>query len=828
MARLVLVAGYLAFVAAGFLFPWQPRLFWTVLLPLLILFIVLAGFYPWRAICPLAAFGEIGRNLPRRTQRRVPAWLERWHLVVPFAFLGAMLVFRHVATNGDGRWISGLLIGLAVAAFATNTFFTGKTWCNFICPVGVVERIYTDPSSLARPATNSQCDRCTACKKSCPDIDQENNYWHELTERGRRVATYAFPGLVFAFYLYFWLRAGDWEAYFDGRWTRKVADLGLAFGPGFFFAPRVPAIAAATLTLTVCALVSFGFFRALEAGMKRLLPSFDRRRHLLLSLASFAAFSVFYLYAGAPTLRRIPGATRVFAFAAPAIGTLVLVRRWGRRRETYVRERGAARFLRNWPFQGEPPTDPIEAYARGQASEEARDQLLSGYTQTLRDVVADGLVDESEVRMLAEIRKQFGVTPREHERALARLPEDERQLLSSGRVVTVEEGLQLETYRAALTEALLRAASPAEVESLREEFGIRPEDHAALVERMRSGSGPLLERGRRELAEARSRRNDCEALASIESRSEDLQMLGFLLAGAERTSLNRVYDLLESIGDRSRIALLRPALVSRDPGIRRQAFRDLVEASPEARELSDLLEPFVPDPTGRPAGTSGQADLPGILTRLVHDRDPYIRAAAVWSLGTTMPGAPEILDAARHDTDALVSETAGAALVGEDDADIAGRRTRFAGRTRISRMQFLREVPMFAELEPDDLLDLAELGREEELAAGQALCEQERPDSGDLFVVLSGRAVVLVRSGAPGAERESEVAELGPGEVVGELSLLDGSPRSATVRSHGGFLRVLRIPAQPFRDRLLPRGRVSRSLLLTLTRRLRALSGRIR
>lgn len=828
MARLVLVSGYLAFIAAGFRFPWQPRLFWTVLLPLLILYIVLAGFYSWRAICPLAAFGEIGRRLPRRIQRRVPGWLERSHLVVPFVFLGAMLVLRQVATNGDGRWISGLLIGLAVAAFATNTIFTGKTWCNFVCPVGVVERIYTDPSSLARAAANSQCDRCTACKKSCPDIDQENNYWHELTEHGRRFATYAFPGLVFAFYFYFWLRAGDWEAYFDGRWTRKVADVGLAFGPGFFFAPGIPAIAAAALTLTVCALVSFGLFRALEAGMKRFLPGFDRRRHLVLSLASFAAFSVFYLYAGAPTLRRIPGATRVFAFAAPAIGTLLLVRRWGRRRETYVRERGAARFLRNWPFQGDPPTDPIEAYARGQASEEAREQLLSGYTQTLRDVVADGLVDESEVRMLAEIRKQFGVTPREHERALARLPEDERQLLASGRVVTVEEGLQLETYRAALTEALLRAASPAEIESLREEFGIRAEDHAALVERMRSGSGPLLERARRELAEARIRRNDREALAGIESPGEDLQMVGFLLAGAERTSLNRVYDLLESIGDRSKIALLRPALVSRDPAIRRQAFRELVEASPEARELSDLLESFVPEPTGQPAGASGAIDLSEMLRRLVQDRDSYIRAAAVWSLGTTSPGAPQIFEAARHDTDALVSETAGAALVGEDDAERDARRTRFAGRTRISRMQFLRGVPMFAELEPDDLLDLAELGREQEFAAGEALCEQDRPDSGDLFVILSGRALVLVRGGPPGGERESEVASLGPGEVVGELSLLDGSPRSATVRAQGGPLRVLRVPAQPFRERLLPRGRVSRSLLLTLTRRLRALSERIR
>jgi cyclic nucleotide-binding protein/HEAT repeat protein/4Fe-4S binding protein len=807
--------------------PWQPRLFWTVLLPLLVLFIVLGGFYPWREICPLAAFGEVGRKLPRRTQRRVPEWLERWHLVVPFLFLGAMLVLRHVATNGDGRWISGLLIGLALAAFATNTFFTGKTWCNFICPVGVVERIYTDPSAPRRSAANAQCDRCTACKRSCPDIDQENNYWHELTERGRRIATYAFPGLVFAFYLYFWLRVGDWEAYFDGRWTRKVADLGLAFGPGFFFAPGVPAIAAAALTLAVCALVSFGFFRALEAGMKRFLPGFDRRRHLILSLASFTAFSVFYLYAGAPTLRRIPGATRAFAFAAPAIGTLVLVRRWGRRRETYARERGAARLLRNWPFEGSPPSDPVEAYARAQASEQARDQLLAGYLQTLRDVVADGLVDESEVRMLAEIRKQFGVTPSEHERALARLPEAERKLLVSGRFVTVEERLQLETYGAALVEALARSASEAEIELLRREFGVSPEDHATLVERMRSASGPLLDRARRELVEALVRRGDRETLAAVEATDDSVRLLGFLLARAEEASLGRVFDLLGTVGDRARIDALRPGLESREPETRRRAFRDLSDASPEALELSALIERFVPE-AAVPAARTDDGNVRETLTRLVKDSDAFVRAAAVWSLGTMMPGAPEILEVAREDADPLVTEAAAAALVPEDDADRAARVGRFRGRTRISRMQFLRGVPLFAELEPRDLLDLAELTREEEVPPGRALCEEGRPDSGDLFVVLSGRAAVLVRGDAAGAGRETEVAQLGPGEVVGELSLIDGSPRSATVRPFGGPLRVLRIPAQAFRDRLLPRGRVSRSLLLTLTQRLRALSSRIR
>ncbi len=68
---------------------------------------------------------------------------------------------------------------------------------------------------------------------------------------------------------------------------------------------------------------------------------------------------------------------------------------------------------------------------------------------------------------------------------------------------------------------------------------------------------------------------------------------------------------------------------------------------------------------------------------------------------------------------------------------------------------------------------------------------------------------------------------LGSGEVVGELSLLDGSPRIATVRPKAGPLRVLRIPGGMFRSRLLHRPRVAQPLLVTLAGRLRRLSQRV-
>jgi hypothetical protein len=261
--RSVLVAGYLGLVGLGLVSDAQPRLFWTMLLPLLPVGIVLMGFHAWRNICPLAFFGQLGRRLNRGRQRRVPPWLESWFFPVTFGILLVMLVLRLLATNGDRLWLSGLLVVLALAALVTNAIFTGKTWCNFICPVGFVERAYTEPRSL-RPTRNSQCDTCTACKRHCPDIDQENAYWKDVGSAGRRLALYAFPGLVLGFYTYYWLRHGNWEAYFDGRWTRAKVDAALVWGEGFFFAPGVPAVLAATLTLVAFSATSYALFRLVE------------------------------------------------------------------------------------------------------------------------------------------------------------------------------------------------------------------------------------------------------------------------------------------------------------------------------------------------------------------------------------------------------------------------------------------------------------------------------------------------------------------------------------------------------------------------------------
>lgn len=74
------------------------------------------------------------------------------------------------------------------------------------------------------------------------------------------------------------------------------------------------------------------------------------------------------------------------------------------------------------------------------------------------------------------------------------------------------------------------------------------------------------------------------------------------------------------------------------------------------------------------------------------------------------------------------------------------------------------------------------------LAAGDLLFRQGDPSDAVYFVVAGRRLAILSRSGgSDGSDRSDDrVAELGRGEVVGELGLLDDAPRAATQSSSAG------------------------------------------
>lgn len=108
-----------------------------------------------------------------------------------------------------------------------------------------------------------------------------------------------------------------------------------------------------------------------------------------------------------------------------------------------------------------------------------------------------------------------------------------------------------------------------------------------------------------------------------------------------------------------------------------------------------------------------------------------------------------------------------------------------------SHPRFLAGVSLFAELTPDELDELLGIITVQVLAAGAQLF-----GAGD-----AADAAYLVRTGALEvlSTRGDRIVLVGPGDVVGELSLLDGAPRSASLRAVRDT-EVLRIDKAGFDD----------------------------
>src|SRR5215471_1517946 len=94
---------------------------------------------------------------------------------------------------------------------------------------------------------------------------------------------------------------------------------------------------------------------------------------------------------------------------------------------------------------------------------------------------------------------------------------------------------------------------------------------------------------------------------------------------------------------------------------------------------------------------------------------------------------------------------------------------------------FLRKVPLFAELPDADLRRLCAMIKEVNLAAGETLFAEGDPGE-EAYVIAEGEIeIVKVSSG-----RDVLLAVRTAGDVIGEAALLEMAPRSATARARGG------------------------------------------
>jgi CRP/FNR family transcriptional regulator, cyclic AMP receptor protein len=99
--------------------------------------------------------------------------------------------------------------------------------------------------------------------------------------------------------------------------------------------------------------------------------------------------------------------------------------------------------------------------------------------------------------------------------------------------------------------------------------------------------------------------------------------------------------------------------------------------------------------------------------------------------------------------------------------------------TMLSNLELIRRVPLFAMLTPAQGEGVADAVIKRRFKRGELIVEQGKK-SNALFIVLTGRCRVFT-SDARG--REVILATMQPGDYVGEMSLIDNEPHSATVRA---------------------------------------------
>ncbi len=229
------------------------------------------------------------------------------------------------------------------------------------------------------------------------------------------------------------------------------------------------------------------------------------------------------------------------------------------------------------------------------------------------------------------------------------------------------------------------------------------------------------------------------------------------------------------------------------------------------------------------------------LAAMLDDVDVIVREAAVRAMGAKSRLTRDLLSKALQDPEHVVRSAAVRAVSGTTsgevptiDPAVLAQTTKGIGRpgvyatldanaamaslTSIEKMMLIRQVPMLAGLDAEDLEELAAIVEERRLDAGKDLFREG--DVGDaVYLIVKGSVRVLVGGGD---RPERTLSELGPGQCLGEMAVLDASPRSATVRAIERT-RALRVPGEGFKRVMSERPEMSAAIVAELVRRMRGM-----
>ena len=133
-------------------------------------------------------------------------------------------------------------------------------------------------------------------------------------------------------------------------------------------------------------------------------------------------------------------------------------------------------------------------------------------------------------------------------------------------------------------------------------------------------------------------------------------------------------------------------------------------------------------------------------------------------------------------------------------------------KKRSEHLKMLRNVPLFAGCSDRELSRIAQSMKEVHFRAGRVICNEGALGAG-LHMVIEGETRVQVNGRTK--------RRLGPGSFFGEIALLDGGPRSATVIAETDVM-TLSLPMWSFRSLLKAHPTLALKMLEEVGQRLRS------
>lgn len=144
---------------------------------------------------------------------------------------------------------------------------------------------------------------------------------------------------------------------------------------------------------------------------------------------------------------------------------------------------------------------------------------------------------------------------------------------------------------------------------------------------------------------------------------------------------------------------------------------------------------------------------------------------ALWESRASDGFDAEVIDLLRHDPDTWIRQCAEFAKGALEGGTMTHTLTTQV--PLVERVVFLRKVPLFEALPPQELEPIAAVAEEEDFSGGEVLAVRGEP--GDtLYVIVDGQVQVL------GAD-EQELAVRGPGDCIGEMAVISSKPRAASL-----------------------------------------------